>query len=110
MRSGSSRGSDSPSRGEHPVKAEIAARIASMIERRGLTQAEAARLLGLVQPDVSKLMRGKLGGFSTDRLFRFLNALGQDVEIHMSGRAHARRAGRLTVVADGARSATRGRR
>jgi predicted XRE-type DNA-binding protein len=49
--------------------------------KRKLTQARAAGLLGIDQPKVSALVRGKLGGFSTDRLFRFLNALGQDVEI-----------------------------
>jgi predicted XRE-type DNA-binding protein len=40
-----------------------------------------AVVLRVDQPKVSALMRGKLDGFSTDRLFRFLNALGQDVEI-----------------------------
>jgi len=41
----------------------------------------AAAVLGIDQPKVSALVRGKLEGFSTDRLFRFLNALGQVVEI-----------------------------
>jgi hypothetical protein len=48
---------------------------------RKLTQARAAAVLGINQPKVSVLVRGKLDGFSTNRLFRFLNALGQDVEI-----------------------------
>ena len=52
-----------------------------VIEGRGLTQAQAADILGIDQPKVSALIRGKLGGFSLDRLFRFLNALGQDVQI-----------------------------
>jgi predicted XRE-type DNA-binding protein len=63
------------------AKSEIAARIAAVIDNRGLTQAGAARLLEVSQADVSDLVRGKLRGFSTERLFRFLNALGQDVEI-----------------------------
>jgi predicted XRE-type DNA-binding protein len=46
-----------------------------------MTQAEAAELLGIDQPKISALVNGKLSGFSTARLFRFLNALGQDVEI-----------------------------
>ncbi|TVQ52884.1 MAG: XRE family transcriptional regulator, partial [Spirulina sp. DLM2.Bin59] len=44
-------------------------------------QVEAAEVLGIDQPKVSALIHGKLGGFSTARLFRFLNALGRDVEI-----------------------------
>jgi predicted XRE-type DNA-binding protein len=63
------------------AKAELAQRICDIIAERKLTQVRAARLLGIDQPKVSALMRGKLDGFSTDRLFRFLNALGSDVEI-----------------------------
>ena len=46
-----------------------------------LSQAKAATLLGLDQPKVSALVRGRVEGYSIDRLFRFLNALGQRVEI-----------------------------
>jgi predicted XRE-type DNA-binding protein len=63
------------------AKAQLVQRICDMIAERKLTQVRAARLLGIDQPKVSALMRGKLDGFSTDRLFRFLNALGSDVEI-----------------------------
>lgn len=63
------------------AKAELAQRIADIIAERKLTQVRAAKLLGIDQPKVSALLRGRLGGFSTDRLFRFLNALGRDVEI-----------------------------
>ncbi len=70
-----------PNAREALAKAELAHRISQAIAQRQLTQAQAARLLGIDQPKVSALLRGKLDGFSTDRLFRFLNALGQDVEI-----------------------------
>ncbi len=63
------------------AKAEIVQRICDIIGERKLTQTKAARLLGIDQPKISALMRGKLDGFSLDRLFRFLNALGRDVEI-----------------------------
>ena len=63
------------------VKAELALRICEFIGERKLSQTRAAKLLGVDQPKVSALMRGKLDGFSTERLFRFLNALGRDVEI-----------------------------
>ena len=63
------------------AKAELVQRICDIIAQRKLTQSRTAKLLGIDQPKVSALMRGKLSGFSTDRLFRFLNALGSDVEI-----------------------------
>jgi predicted XRE-type DNA-binding protein len=63
------------------AKAELVQRIGDIIVERKLTQTKAASLLGIDQPKISALMRGKLDGFSIDRLFRFLNALGRDVEI-----------------------------
>ncbi len=63
------------------AKAELARRIASVITNRKLTRAKAAELLDLDEPNVSALLRGSLGGFSMERLFKFLAALGQDVEI-----------------------------
>ena len=93
------------------VKSEIAARIAVIIEKRGLTQAKAAETLGVDQPSVSDLVRGRLRGFSSDRLFRFLNALGQDVKIVIVPRPpHSRRIGHLRVVDDHPRAAASGAR
>ena len=72
---------DLPNPEEMLAKAELARRICDLLAERRLTQTKAAALLGVDQPKVSALMRGKLDGFSTDRLFRFLNALGHNVEI-----------------------------
>lgn len=63
------------------AKAQLVQRIRELIERRKLTQAKAAKLLKLDQPKVSALVRGRVAGYSIDRLLRFLNALGQHVEI-----------------------------
>jgi predicted XRE-type DNA-binding protein len=63
------------------AKAELVGRIGDIIIERKLTQAQAAQLLGVDQPKISNLLRGRIDGFSADRLFRFLNALGNDVEI-----------------------------
>jgi predicted XRE-type DNA-binding protein len=63
------------------AKADLAIEISSVIEERNLTQVEAASLMGVDQPKVSALVRGRLDGFSMERLYRFLNALGRDVEI-----------------------------
>jgi predicted XRE-type DNA-binding protein len=70
-----------PGAGEALAKAEIARRIVEILDERRLTQVTAAALLGVDQPKVSALKRGRLEGFSTDRLFKFLNALDRDVEI-----------------------------
>lgn len=63
------------------AKAELVRRIRDVVAKRRLTQAQAAELLGIDQPKVSALVRGRVEGYSLDRLFRFLNALGQRVEI-----------------------------
>ncbi len=62
------------------AKSGLVFRIAQIIEKRKLTQAKAASILGIDQPKVSNLLRGQLEGFSTDRLFRFLNALDCDID------------------------------
>jgi predicted XRE-type DNA-binding protein len=72
------------------VKAELVHQISVLIAEQNLTQTQAASLLGIDQPKISALLRGKLAGFSTDRLFRFLNALGSNVEIRVT--AHPRSA------------------
>lgn len=78
-----------PEPDEALAKAELARQVCAIITEKGLTQAQAASLLGIDQPKVSALRRGRLDGFSTDRLFRFLNALGQDVEISVRPRRQA---------------------
>lgn len=63
------------------LKARLTLEIYRTIKRRGLTQAKAGEILGVKQPHVSNLMRGRSGSFSVGRLMEFLTALGQDVEI-----------------------------
>jgi predicted XRE-type DNA-binding protein len=83
------------------VKAELARKIGEIITKRHMTQTEAAELLGIDQPKISALMRGKLSGFSTVRLFRFLNALGRDVEIVVKVKPKSRSQAQTRVVASG---------
>jgi predicted XRE-type DNA-binding protein len=63
------------------LKARLTLQIYTLIKEHGLTQTEAAAMLGIKQPNVSSLMRNRAGGFSVGRLMEFLTALGQDVEI-----------------------------
>lgn len=87
-----------PDADECLAKSELAARIFKIIKSRRLTQAAAGKLLGINQPKVSALLAGRLEGFSTDRLFRFLNALGCDVIITVS-RPHPKSPGQVQVLA-----------
>jgi predicted XRE-type DNA-binding protein len=70
-----------PNAEEHLVKAALVFHIDGLLKNRGLKQMEAARLFGIRQPDVSKMLRGEFRQFSVERLLRFLAALDQDVEI-----------------------------
>jgi predicted XRE-type DNA-binding protein len=63
------------------VKADLALQINKLIKERKLNQTEAADLLGLDQPKISALNRGRLTGFSVERLFKLLSMLDQDIEI-----------------------------
>ncbi|NEQ70592.1 MAG: XRE family transcriptional regulator [Symploca sp. SIO2D2] len=81
------------------VKAELARKISSIITQQQMTQAEAAKLLEIDQPKVSALVNGKLAGFSIMRLFRFLNAFDQDVEIVVKTTPLSHSPARTRVVA-----------
>jgi predicted XRE-type DNA-binding protein len=70
-----------PDAQERQAKAQLARQISATIERRHLTQQQAAGVLGISQPKVSDLTRGKLSGFSMERLFKLLRALDYDVRI-----------------------------
>ena len=83
---------------EAAAKAELAHKISKIIERRKLTQADAANVLEVDQPKVSALKHGKLSGFSLDRLVRFLVLLGSDVEIVVKEQPRGRRRARLLVA------------
>lgn len=70
-----------PNPEEAMAKAELAILIADEIKRKKLTQKGAAALIGVDQPKISAIIRGQLSGFTIDRLFRFLMALGMDIII-----------------------------
>ncbi|MEC4672367.1 MAG: helix-turn-helix transcriptional regulator [Nitrospirota bacterium] len=66
------------------LKAELGAEIFRILNRRKLTQADAAELLGIDQPQVSRLKNGEFNRFSVSRLFSFLNRLNRKVEVRVS--------------------------
>lgn len=72
-----------PNAEDELLKARMVLAIKSLIEKQELTQTAAAARMGISQPDVSKLLRGRVSGFSLERLFDFVRALGSDVEIKL---------------------------
>ncbi len=83
---------------EELLRAELVFRIYRIIKDRGLTQTEAGKILGIRQPHVSELMRNRGASFSVERLFDFLTALGQDVEIRVKP-AGRKSQGKVSVLA-----------
>ena len=65
----------------HLLKAELVTRIQGAINAQELTQVAAAKLMGLSQPDVSRLLNGQFRDVSVERLMRLLTRLGCDVDI-----------------------------
>lgn len=72
-------GFDNPE--EELLKAKLAREIRAIVKRRRLTQAKAAELLGMKQPDISAIVTGRTGKFSIDRLVRCLDRLDYKVEV-----------------------------
>ncbi len=88
-----------PNPEERLAKVQLAYAIQKAIDERGLTQREAATLMGIDQPKVSHILRGRLADFSTERLMNFLTGLGRDVEIVVKPSPRSRKKGRLRVAA-----------
>ena len=72
-----------PNPEEALAKAEIARQVNRILVARKLSQAEAGMILGIAQPRVSDLIRGRLGRFSLDKLIDFAKRSGNDVEIRI---------------------------
>jgi len=66
------------------AKAELARSMTAIIQERGLTQREGARVLGIDQPNVSAITRGRLSDFSLERLLTLVNCLGMNIDIAVS--------------------------
>ena len=80
------------------IKATLAAKISEILAQRGLTQVEAAKLLGIPQPKVSALLRGQFRGISEAKMLECLNRLGRDIDIVVRNPSRTRTDGRTNVV------------
>jgi predicted XRE-type DNA-binding protein len=87
------------------LKAKLTIEIYRLLKKRGVTQQEAAKLLGTTQAQVSALMRCKPVSVSVGRLMEFLTVLGQDIEVTVrpaGRRKSGNKAGDMSVVVQGA--------
>lgn len=88
-----------PDAAERQAKLRLAYALNEVLEHRRLTQAAAAKVLGVTQPKVSALRHYKLTGFSVERLMTLLTALDRDIEIVIRKKPRSKRAARISVVA-----------
>jgi predicted XRE-type DNA-binding protein len=80
------------------VKAQLAGKIGGIIKARHLTQTQAAEILGMSQPKVSAMLRGKFRGISETKMLDCLSRLGRDVQIVVKAAPRSRREGRIEVI------------
>ncbi len=86
-----------PTPEESLLKAQLAHRISTTIRDHGLTQEQAANAMGIDQPKVSALVRGRLTNFSVDRLLKYVTALGNDVDIVVHPKAATEERGAVQI-------------
>lgn len=81
------------------LKAKLTNQISNLIESRNLSDQEVAELLEIDVTTIANLLKGRLGDFSIDRLFRFLNALGSDIEIRVIAQPQEKTQAEVRVIA-----------
>ena len=84
--------------GEMLVKAQLVAKVGEIIKNRGWTQQEAAGVLGMTQPKLSKMLRGQFRGVSEAKMLECLARLGQHIQIVVGPAGQSSNAGRIEVV------------
>ena len=80
------------------VKAQLASKIAEIIKLRKLTQTQASSLLGMTQPKLSNLLRGRFRGISETKMLECMTLLGRDVQIVVKPASRSRKTGQVSVL------------
>lgn len=83
---------------EMQVKAQLATKIGEIIKSRKWTQQHAAQLLGMTQPKLSNMLRGRFRGVSEAKMLECLAKLGRDVRIVVGPDRHSQAEGHIEVV------------
>ena len=89
---------ESPDSEQMLLKAQLAEKISQIIQRRHLTQTEAASILGIPQSKLSLILRGQFRGVSELKMLECLNRLGRDVQIVVKKAPRTKPHGRISVV------------
>ena len=87
-----------PDAEEHQLKAALVVQLKRLMSERDMTQMETAEIVGMKQPDLSKLLRGQFKLASVDKLMRMLTVFDQDVEITLKPHRKRGKAGRITFI------------
>jgi len=85
-----------PDADTHFLKAQIVSEIYRLSSERKLTQVQAGKLMGITQPEVSRMFKGRFREYSIDRLMGFLTSFDRDVEIVVKPHKKSGRGGRIT--------------
>lgn len=80
------------------VKAQLATKIAEIIKLRKLTQTQASSLLGITQPKLSNMLRGRFRGISETKMLECMTLLGRDVQIVVKSASRSRKTGHVSVL------------
>jgi predicted XRE-type DNA-binding protein len=80
------------------VKAQLASKIAEIIKLRKLTQTQASSLLGMTQPKLSNMLRGRFRGISETKMLECMTLLGRDVQIVVKPVSRSRKTGHVSVL------------
>jgi predicted XRE-type DNA-binding protein len=80
----------------HFLRAQIVSEIYRLTNERKLTQTQAGRLMGVSQPEVSRMFKGNFREYSIERLMGFLTSFDRDVEIVVKPHRRTGKAGRIT--------------
>ena len=87
-----------PNADEMLIKSRLVGKIGEIIRSRKWTQEEAAQVLGMTQPKLSKMLRGQFHGISQSKLLEYLAKLGRDVQIVVGPARRTKKPGRVDVV------------
>ena len=87
-----------PNANEMRIKSQLSAKIGEIIKARHLTQSQASEILGLSQPKLSEMLRGKFRGISEAKMMECLSHLGRDVQIVVKPAPRSRKEGRIEVM------------
>jgi predicted XRE-type DNA-binding protein len=89
-----------PDADTHLLKAQIVAEILRLVRGRKLTQSAAGKIMGISQPEVSRLFKGVFREYALERLLGFLAAFDRDIDITVRPRTNDGAPGRVRFAAE----------